>query len=289
MVPETSESQGGKWTVPAGGGARLIDFLSGRMDLSRGKIKALIDRRCVFVNRRRVWIASYGLSAGDCVEVSSGAGDARRAAAPASAPVKILWEGGRILVAAKPAGIESNGRGGLEQRLRDQTGEPGLRAVHRLDRDTTGALILVRDGEIYERMVELFRARQVEKRYRVIAQGLVTRTQRIDRPLDGQPAVTRIVRVIRAGRLASYLEVSMETGRTHQIRRHLAWAGHPVAGDTRYQPGTVEADLLRRVPRQMLHAFHVGFPHPETGAPVSVTCPPADDFEAWLKRLGLAG
>ena len=159
--------------------------------------------------------------------------------------------------------------------------------VHRLDRDTSGCLLLARTADARDGMIPLFEAREVEKTYHVLVLGHWPRNlTRLDNPLDGLSAVS-LVRVLKASHDASLLEVRIETGRTHQIRRHTAGAGFPVLGDRQYATKEVALAAARRAPRQMLHAARLAFPHPATGARVDVGAPRPDDFRDLARRLGL--
>lgn len=263
-------------------GSTLQDFLARELGLSRNRAKALIDARSVLVNRRRVWMARHAVERGDVVEVAE--------VAPVRVPeaIGILLEDPDFLVAAKPAGILANGPDSAESRLRESRGEPTLRAAHRLDRDTSGCLLLARSDRAFERAVELFRSRKVNKSYRAIVTGQVSATPHdIAFPLDGSPARTRI-RAISSNSEASYLDVSIESGRTHQIRRHLAMVGHPVLGDRQHGTRQEVSDRQMTVPRQMLHASFLSFTLPADGRAIRAHAPLPADFRACLTRFRLA-
>lgn len=263
-------------------GQSLHEFLVRRMGLSGRKAKALLDDRQVFVNGRRVWMARHPLAAGDRVEVIRPAAP-ERAARDEGIPV--LWEDDDYVIVNKPVGLLAEGRDGVEGRAAAQG---RLWAVHRLDRDTTGCLLLTRRPEGRDAMIPVFVARTVDKLYHAIVAGrFPPHLSRIDEPLEGQPAVTHI-RLMQRGPHASLLEVRIETGRTHQIRKHLAGAGHPVAGDREYAGGGETIAELRAVPRQLLHASRLAFPHPRDGHRVSAEAPWPEDFRTWCRTLGLS-
>lgn len=273
------------WRVtPAEAGTPLVEWLARRMATSRKQAKRTLDGRSVFVNRRRVWMAQHRLAAGDTVEVTGIRPPGRDARAPNLA---ILHDSHDVLVINKPAGITTNGPGGAEELLRRAHGSAW--AVHRLDRDTTGCNLFARSPETRDRLVALFGERAVAKTYRVLAVGTVEpRARSIDTPIDGLSAHTEL-RVIRSNRVASYLEARIETGRTHQIRKHLRDIGHPVAGDRVYLTERLDHPHLRALPRQMLHAHSLRWSDPLTGAVVDVQAPLPPDFAGALHRLGLAG
>lgn len=265
--------------TPAQKGSSLVDFLAAETGLSKRKAKALLDARNVHVNRKRVWMAQHKLSAGDIVEVQQ--------IAKSEGSADILWQDADYLVASKPAGIISNGPDSLEAQLKKELNLPTLQAVHRLDRDTTGCLIFAKRQEAFDAILPLFREHGVTKIYKAIARGLIEKNELVIRePIDDRPAETR-VQVLAANKTASYISAKLVTGRTHQIRRHLAHIGHPLAGERTYAGGGPESDALRAVPRQMLHAEKLRFTSPLSGEEIRCEAPLPQDFRDCLKRLGL--
>ncbi|MDO8131155.1 MAG: RluA family pseudouridine synthase, partial [Candidatus Brocadiales bacterium] len=198
-----------------------------------------------------------------------------------------LYEDNYYLIVAKSPNILTNGPGSLEAMLKKRFDDNRIQAVHRLDKDTSGAVIFARSKEAFEHLKNLFKKNLVKKIYRVIVKGqLETQLFTINTPIHGQNAVTH-VKVIKSSKYASYLEVYIETGRTHQIRVHLASIGHPVVGETEYDRKPVEISRLRSVPRQMLHAYRVSFNHPYNLKLVSVTAKAPDDFSQCLRYCSL--
>ncbi len=268
---------------PSEGGMPLLDFLTARLRLSRRRAKALLDARSVWVNRRRVWMARHALAPRDVVEVL---------AAPApkgteQLEIPVLYEDEDLLIINKPAGWLANGPHSVEETLIRRRGNPRLRAAHRLDRDTSGCMLLVKNDGAFDQAAALLRDRRMLKLYRAIVAGcLRTEGMVIRQPLDGQSAVTKI-RTLDANRLATHLAVSLETGRTHQIRRHLAARHHPVLGDRQYGGELLAGDTYRLVPRQMLHARTIEFRWPRTDREVRVEAPLPADFRACLKTFRL--
>ena len=277
------EPQPQRFTVPpSAAGQTLIDFLGRSLNLSRRQTKALIDTRSVWVDDRRVWMARHPLRAGNRIEITSGG-----AAAMPRAPIEVLYRDDHYIIADKPPGLLADGPHSVESRLRRRLALPGLSAVHRLDRDTSGCLLLAVDRESFEKMIPLFRARAVRKTYRVLVSGrLPSRTQTLKRPVGGRQAITHL-RPLDANRRASHVEVTIETGRTHQIRRHLVSIGHPVIGDRHYATRLPSSDPARHTGRQMLHACGLEFVQPITGRTVRARSPLPRDFRAALKRLNL--
>ena len=268
--------------TPGEAGTTLQEFLAEHLRLSKGKAKELLDRRVVFVNGRRIWMAKHELRARDEIEV-------QQPVAPAvlKQPVKILFQDDVLLVADKPAGLLANGAGSVEERLREQLKLPELEAVHRLDRDTSGCLLFAKQRALREALVTLFGQREVTKVYHAIAAGRVPDDIRdIRTPVDGEPALTRVER-LDANPQASHLKLNIETGRTHQIRRHLLAIHHPVVGDKQYGGRFQPAGQLAEIPRQMLHSAVLVFPHPQTGVTIRCNAPLPPDFRACLHRLHL--
>ncbi len=261
----------------------LLNFIARKLTVSKKKAKELLDERLVFVNKRRVWIASYRLREGDVVEILT-----RETKPQKFQKNTILFQDNHYLIVSKPPDIVTNGPESLESKLREYFKDNRIRAVHRLDKDTSGAVIFATTRDAFERIKELFKKNLIEKVYRVIVKGGVgKKTFTIDTPIHGQKAVTH-ARLVKKGKVASYLEVNIETGRTHQIRIHLASAGYPVIGETEYDRRPVEHPLLRKIRRQMLHAYQLSFIHPYTQKAVSVTADIPGDFSHCLKTVGLA-
>ncbi len=269
----------------------LLDFLACKMDISKKKAKQLLDRRLVFVNKKRIWIASYLLHEGDAVEVV-----ASRPRKPNSCPKPIkanllkhwvLFQDNHYLVVTKPYGIVTNGPNSLESNLKSLFNNSHLRAVHRLDKDTSGAVIFALDRDAFERMKTLFKHHLITKVYRAIVRGRVGKQAfTINSPIDTQKATTHVT-LLERGKGASYLEVTIETGRTHQIRIHLASIGHPVLGEMEYDRKPIESPILRRVQRHMLHAYRLLFAHPYTRETITTTAEIPEDFQQCLTALFL--
>ena len=269
-------------------GAALQDFLAARLGVSRRAAKQQIDARIVRVDGQCVWMAHHRLRAGAVVTV---AGFAASPTAVSNRPskAKILWEDGDYLVADKPAGILVNEAAfSLETLLRVQTGNPDLRSSHRLDRDTTGCVLFSKSGAAHEAAVAVFKRHGVAKTYRTVVSGRWdAESSTIDLPLDGRRALSS-VHCLRANAQASHLAVRIETGRTHQIRRHLAMARHPVLGDGVYGPKVVEDLRLMRLTRPLLPAVELELDHPlKPDDRIKVFSPLPQEFHRWLGALRL--
>ena len=269
-------------------GISLQDFPAAHLGVSKRAAKQQIDARIVRVNGQCIWMAHHRLHAGAHVTL---AGFAPSPTARSNRPKKvgILFEDEFFLVADKPRGIVVNeAEFSLETLLRTQTGIAELQASHRLDRDTTGCLLFSKTPEAHEAVVRTFKEHLVSKTYRTVVYGkwdAVSST--IDLPLDGERALSN-VHCLRGNKLASHLSVRIETGRTHQIRRHLAMARHPVVGDQQYGPKIVEDPRLLNLTYPLLHAVELEFPHPlKPGGKLSVFSPVPQDFHRWLGILRL--
>ena len=286
----------------------LQDFLALRFALSRRTAKAMIDGRNVWVDRKCVWIARYALKTGDIVEIPQNVvkGAQKQSTGqpwgqtPPVKPrgltpqvarrhVRVLWQNEHYLVCDKPAGLVScDDPKSVESILREQENIPTLEAVHRLDRDTTGCLMFAKRHAALEAAIEVFKTHMVSKVYHAIVAGPFKFAHRIvDTPLDGQPALSRIAREAMSAD-ASFLRVSIETGRTNQIRRHLSSIRFPIIGDRVFGLKNARDPRLMRVPRQMLHASTLTLPDPlSPREKISVHSPLPADFRQTLRLFGM--
>lgn len=262
----------------------LQDFLAQKLELSRRGAKEVIDQRRVWVNKKCIWMARFQLKTGDVVEMSKAIPKA-----PVKFHVRVLWSNENYLVCDKPAGVVScDDPKSVEALLRTQENLPTLEAVHRLDRDTTGCLMFAKNHAAKVAAVEIFKTHKVSKVYHAVSVGKFPYAhQIIDVPLDNQPAVSKVTRES-AGEDASFLRVRIETGRTNQIRRHLASVRAPIVGDRVFGLKNARDPRLMQVPRQMLHASTLELPDPlELKSEIKVHSPLPADFRATLKLFGM--
>lgn len=262
----------------------LQDFIAMRLKLSRRAAKEMIDARRVWVNRKCIWMARFSLKSGDVVETSTALPKP-----PVKYHVRVLWSNDNFLVCDKPSGMLScDDAKSVESLLRNQEGMPELKAVHRLDRDTTGCLLFAKSHSAFEAAVELFKARKVEKTYHAVVAGRFPHPfQLIDSPIDNQPARTRVSREA-SGDAASFLRLRIDTGRTNQIRRHLSSIRFPIVGDRVFGLKNARDPRLMQVPRQMLHASTLALPDPFSPKnKISVHSPLPADFRGALKLFGM--
>jgi 23S rRNA pseudouridine1911/1915/1917 synthase len=304
---------------PAAAGERLDRYLTGLgQHGSRSRVQRLIEAGRVRLNGKVVK-AGFLLRAGDEVAVEVAEAEEESPATrppPEDIPLAVLHEDQDLLVIDKPAGLvvhpaPGHWRGTLVGALlhRWQGGDPGLDLgrpgiVHRLDRDTSGVLVIGRTPETVALLSAEFKARRVEKEYlAVVWRCPRPRDGVIDRPIGRHPRQRKRMAVREGGRAAvTHYEVTEdfgdlavvrlrpETGRTHQLRVHLAALGHPLLGDRVYgRVRNVADDLLRAFPRHALHAASLAFLHPRTGEAIRFEAPLPEDLGALLAHLRLRG
>lgn len=266
-------------------GATLQDFIAQKLSLSKRAAKDLMDQRLVWVNRQCVWMAHHQLKSGDVVEAQAGTLAAARQEQPKH--IRVLSENENYLFADKPCGILSIGPGGMEDILRKQLAMPTLHAVHRLDRDTSGCMLFAKNDEALDAAISIFKTRKVKKLYEFVAAGLIENNPTtITEPIDGQPAKTTIRR-ISCNKDATFGSARIETGRTHQIRIHLASIRHPVLGDRVHGLKKGADPRLLRVPRQMLHATELEMDDPMGRGTLRAHSPLPADFRRCLQMFKL--
>ncbi|MCL2104248.1 MAG: RluA family pseudouridine synthase [Kiritimatiellaeota bacterium] len=258
----------------------LQAFLAAKLGVSKRAAKTLMDDRKVWVNRQCVWMAHHALRQGDTVEIAAALKHERKRTPP---KIRVLAEDDFYLVVDKPSDLLSVGEDSAEALLRAQTGLQDIQAVHRLDRDTTGCLLFAKTGAAHEAAVAVFRTRRVTKLYQVVVWGAYGRkASTVAQELDGDRAVSHIQREAYS-KDASFLKVRIETGRTHQIRRHLASIRHPVLGDREHGVKSARDPRLLTIPRQMLHACGIEMPHPMVpGETLKAHSPLPADFRRCL-------
>ncbi|NLB69076.1 MAG: RluA family pseudouridine synthase, partial [Lentisphaerae bacterium] len=265
----------------------LQDFIAKRLGLSKRAAKQHIDGKVVRVNGKNIWIARHILKFDDLVTVS-GQVPSPTAISQRIKKVKIIFEDENYLVVDKPRGILVNESDySLETVVRTQTGIHSLQASHRLDRDTTGCLLMSKSQEAHEAVIEIFKQHKVAKTYRTVVHGRWdAKSTTIDLPIEGRRAVSN-VRCLKSNQDCSHLVIRIETGRTHQIRRHLSMARHPVMGDLEYGPKIIRDERIHRLTFPLLHAVELELEHPVTGEPLRVFSPVPQDFHKWLTALKL--
>ena len=225
-------------------------------------------------------MARHQLRAGDIVKITT-------TTHPTAAEPSILYNAQNLLVVDKPPGILSNGPDSLEDLLQKKLARPGLKALHRLDRDTSGCLMFTDNAALRDAVIQLFAAQQVTKVYNAIVGVRPNfQTKSCTLPVDGLSACTNL-RVLDAGPQCAHMQISITTGRTHQIRRHLEALRLPLLGERVYNPGRRLTEREMCVPRQMLHARRVTLPLPGADAPLQIEAPLPKDFRNTLHTFHL--
>jgi 23S rRNA pseudouridine955/2504/2580 synthase len=294
-------------------GQRIDNFLMRHFKtVPRSRVYRLLRKGEVRVNRKRVE-AEYRLEAGDEVRLPPVRIDAGSEPGRPSTSLLELIEGAvifqdrHVLVLDKPAGVAVHGGSGTSfgviEALRASRPRETLELVHRLDRDTSGCLLIARDRATLVSLHALIRAGGIHKTYLALVSGSwQLGTKRIDAPLatDNREHGERHVRVAHAGKdsvsvfkpvqffssLATLMEVDIPTGRTHQIRVHASFAGHPLLGDDKYGDRERNAELKRHgLKRTFLHAQSVAFEWPGTGVPFHVSAPLPAELSAVIDAI----
>lgn len=320
-----------EWIVDdVGAGERLDKFVLDRLtqqdfppaapplttrSVTRSAVRRWIDAGRVSVNQQSVK-AGQGLKRGDRVEVSIPPPEPS-VLTPQDIPLKIVYEDQRLIVIDKPAGLvvhpgAGNRQGTLANALlhhlnrvsRPESVRPGI--VHRLDKGTSGLIVIAKDEAAHEALAAQFKSRQVDKRYLALVYGIpdppegrieaaigrhrTQRTKMSTRSPKSRPALTEY-KVLRTFPFFSLLEARLHTGRTHQIRVHFEHIGHPVVGDSAYsgnRPGELRGSdraAIAALDRPFLHAWKLSFRHPDRKQALELEAPLPPELEEVLARL----
>ena len=198
--------------------------------------------------------------------------------------LEILFEDKYLLIVNKPPFINSNRNApDVETILRKRFKNACV--VHRLDKQTTGALIVAKSKEVFELFIENFRRREIKKSYLVLTAGnLGKKSGKITTPIDGKEAIS-FYRVVKRTGKTDFLDVEIPTGRKHQIRRHFAFLSHPVVGEFIYWKRKFPEEIHLFAPRIMLHAEKLVFKHPVKGKKIEIKAPLFEDFKNYIEYL----
>ena len=291
---------------------RLDMYVSSVLDVTRSNAQMLIDEGNVTVNGKRE-SKSYKLRLGDEVEITE-IEPRELDVEPENIPLNIVYEDDDIIVINKPSGMvvhpaNGNETGTLVNALLYHCGSslsgingvirPGI--VHRIDKDTSGLLVVAKNDESHVYLSSLLKDHGIKRTYYAVIIGHM-REQRgtIDAPIARHPVDRKKMAVVAGGKEAithyevikefngySLLKLNLETGRTHQIRVHLSYKGHPIIGDTVYGGGKTPFEKANKslLDGQALHAKELSFPHPRTKEIMHLECDFPDNFKALIERL----
>ncbi|HCT91585.1 MAG TPA: RNA pseudouridine synthase [Lachnospiraceae bacterium] len=293
-----------------GDGERIDAFLNERIpDFSRSYLQKLIKTSCVTINGKAAAKSSCRLVSDDIVNIEI-PDEVKPDICPEPIPLDILYEDGDLLVVNKPKGMVVHPAAGhysgtlvnallyhCDGCLSGINGvlRPGI--VHRIDRDTTGSLVVCKNDLAHRALAEQLKNHTICRRYRAIVHGRIFDDEgTVDAPVgrhptdrkkmainhkNGKNAITHY-QVLQRFSSFTYIECSLETGRTHQIRVHMASLGHPLLGDLVYGPAK---SPFRHLEGQCLHAMTLGFVHPRTGDYMECVAPLPEYFEILLDKL----
>lgn len=300
---------------PEQNGIRLDKFLADEIaGHSRSQIQRLIEDGHVKVPRVTKVKSNTVVRDGDVISVDVPA-PIETAVMAEALPLEVLYQDSDVIVINKPAGMVVHPGAGhdsgtlvnaLLHHVTDLSGiggelRPGI--VHRLDKGTSGVMVIAKNDAAHQELARQFHDREVDKHYIALVWGLVQQRKRIDMPIGRDPvhrekistrarrARTAVTRVTWARHIpgASLLRVAIATGRTHQIRVHLSAIGHPIIGDSLYGGvhRRVPHDLraVQRLERPFLHAERLAFTQPRTGEPLAFTTPLPDDLRKVLEDI----
>ena len=292
-------------------GLRLDQYIAGRcMDLSRSYIQKLIKESRVTINKNIQTKTKTAVQESDIVNISL-PDPKELEIKPQDIPLDILYEDNDVLVVNKPKGMVVHpAPGHYEDTLvnavlyhcRDNLSgingvlRPGI--VHRIDKDTTGALIVCKNDKAHQKIADQLRAHTITRSYRAIVynnfsedEGMINapigrhptnRKKRMVTEKNSKEAITHYKVLDHLNHKFNYIECRLETGRTHQIRVHMSHIGHPLLGDEVYGPVNSK---FKNLQGQTLHAATIGFIHPTTEEYMEFSAPLPDYFEKLLKTL----
>lgn len=299
-----------KYTINhEGAGIRLDVFLSQIADITRSRAGTLIKEGNARVNTKTETKAGYALRIGDEIEFDI-PNPAPAHVEAQDIPLRIVYEDEHLAVVYKPSGMVVHPAAGnpdgtmvnaLLKHLSGLSGiggeiRPGI--VHRIDKDTSGLLLVAKNDRTHVALAEKIAAHDVERAYRAIVIGRMKNDAgAVEGPIGRHPSDRKKMAIVPGGREArtywrvleelkgaSYLECVLTTGRTHQIRVHMASIGHPVLGDPVYGPKKSPYPVEGG---QLLHAFRLGFTHPVTGEKMLFEEEAEERFLIWKKKLSL--
>ncbi len=284
---------------PNENGWMLKQVIYGRLGLSRGLLRRMKAGGAVYLNGEPAYITQRGQS-GDTLEIQFA--DTATNLPDEDVGLDVVYEDSSLVLINKQAGMavhptrtyqSGTVANGLAHMWRERGYQRRVRLLHRLDRDTSGLLLVAKDPYAYQRLSQQLQNGCLQRRYLAVVEGPLPQTQgTVDQPIgrhpgseghslrravraDGRRAVTHF-RLLQHYRDCTLVELNLETGRTHQIRVHMQWLGCPLVGDTMYESS------LPGFGRQALHAYRMSFIHPRTQEAVIKTAPMPEDMKRWL-------
>lgn len=288
-------------------GMRIDAYLRANTELSRSRLSSLIQEGAIRVNDSVENKPSFKVEAGQIIRLS--VPEARPVnIVPQNIPLDILYQDSDVVIVNKPCGMVVHPAAGNEDRtlvnallyhIKDLSGiggemRPGI--VHRLDKDTSGLILIAKNDRAHALLSDQFKERSMEKHYHAVAFGNFSEESGlIDAPIARHPVDRKKMAIVPGGKpsqtewtvlsrlkSATYLDVHLLTGRTHQIRVHMHSIGHPLLGDRIYAPN-IKTSV--HIPRLMLHAYSLAFTHPTTGERMIVSAPLPEKFCQTLEKL----
>ncbi len=255
---------------------KLIDRIAEIEKTSKNKAKQFLDSRNVFVNGKRIWIASFDVNPHDRIEITKSIKNTKK--------IFPIHEDENLLIINKSPGIASTGANSLETMLKTAYNNQ-ISAIHRLDKDTSGVILFSKNRLIHEDMLTLFKAKKIKKTYLALINGHCPfKSKEISIKIDEKEAFSHF-ELIQETPEASLLKVTIQTGRTHQIRIHLKSIGLYLLGEKEYFKGEIRKPLFREVSRQMLHSWKIGFRNPITCKEMDFTAPLFEDMTGVMSKL----
>ena len=292
---------------PQDDGMRIDAYLRAHTEFSRSRVSALMLEGAICVDGEVQVKPSFKVSEGQRIALS--VPQTRPVdILPQDIPLDILYQDADVVIVNKPCGMVVHPAAGNEDgtlvnallyHVHDLSGiggemRPGI--VHRLDKDTSGLILIAKNDRAHAALSEQFKARTMEKHYRAVAFGNFPEgSGLIDAPIARHPVDRKKMAIVPEGKPsqtewkvmerlkgATYLDVHLLTGRTHQIRVHMHSIGHPLLGDKIYAPNI---RMSVHIPRLMLHAYSLAFTHPTTGERMTLCAPLPEKFEITLDKL----